>query len=186
MLRPTRRRARRRRPAHCRRSISYCVSDEIVSCCASVIPAAFGSRRKNVGPIVGAREHEETIGRGRERHVAFGAGRVASRRRRRVARSCTPSGPNPRLGSSHAVVTITSPAEMAGATRRFCASDPASRMTPPLMTELTKWGDGASARPSSVYTTIASSIVIPLPPYSSGNVIPSKPSSASCSQNLSG
>ena len=58
--------------------------------------------------------------------------------------------------------------------------------TPATITELTKCGDGASARPNSVYTTIASTIVIALPPYSSGSVIPRRPSSASCSQSLSG
>ncbi len=79
-----------------------------------------------------------------------------------------PSGPNPPWGSSHAGVTMASPALIRVSHSSFWASEPAARITPALMTELTKCGDGASARPSSWYTTMPSSIDSSLPPYCSG------------------
>ena len=65
---------------------------------------------------------------------------------------------------------------------------PLEELTTPsaLITELTKCGEGASERPSSVYTIAPSSTVCPDPPYSSGMVSPSRSSSPSCFQNSSG
>ena len=67
-----------------------------------------------------------------------------------VAVACTPRGPKPLPGSSHAVVTIASPLTMRGSHARFCSSVPARSSTPALITALTKCGVGASARPSSM------------------------------------
>ena len=50
----------------------------------------------------------------RERHVPLRAGRARSRRRRARRGSGTPAGPKPRPGSSHAGVTIASPAAIRG------------------------------------------------------------------------
>ena len=63
------------------------------------------------------------------------------------ARSCTPRGPKPPSGSSHAGVRIASPArDRREPVRTLVVRATARSSTPPLSTELTKCGDGASAR----------------------------------------
>ncbi len=66
-----------------------------------------------------------------------------------LASMTTPFGPNPRSGSSHATVTISSPVAIFGSHVLFCASDPPRRIAPALITALTKCGDGESERPNS-------------------------------------
>ena len=150
------------------KSTRYCVSDAMVICWVRVTPGACGSTRNSDGP-----SPVRASTRRRSAALANWTWRLAPSSRQpspsAVAARCTPSGPNPPLGSSHAGVRIASPAAIRGSHSARCSADPACASTPPLMTELTKWGDGARARPSSVYTTTASSMVIPLPPCSSGS-----------------
>src|SRR5437762_3334842 len=58
-----------------------------------------------------------------------------------------PSGPKPPWGSSHAGVTIASPALICVSHSSFCASEPAARIAPALSTELTKCSDASTRRP---------------------------------------
>ena len=66
-----------------------------------------------------------------------------------IAIIATPDAPNPRSGSNHAGVMITSPEASFGSQSSRCASVPARRSKPALMIALTKCGDGESARPNS-------------------------------------
>ena len=66
-----------------------------------------------------------------------------------TARTCTPVGPELFSGSSQAGVRMASPVTMPGSQACFCSSLPERANAPPETMELTKWGEGAMARPNS-------------------------------------
>ncbi len=66
-----------------------------------------------------------------------------------TARTWTPVARDVFSGSSQAGVKMASPVTMPGSHACFCSSLPERARTPPDRIELTKWGEGAMARPNS-------------------------------------
>ena len=65
------------------------------------------------------------------------------------AASCTPRGPYPPPGSSQPTDAMVEPDAMPASRSDRWAGVPASAIAPADSTQLTKWGSGASERPSS-------------------------------------
>ena len=121
----------------------------MVSCWVNDTPAAWRVDQEQVDAVVGAGQHHQPLGHGGEGHVPLDPVEhpaVAVGRGRELA---TPSGPNPRCGSSQAGTTMASPEAIRGSHACCWSSDPAATSTPAHITALAKWGDGASERPSS-------------------------------------
>ena len=91
--------------------------------------------------------------------------------------SCTPRGLKPPPGSSHPTVAMASPEAIPASSPACCSREPACVIAPAAITQLTKWGSGASERPNSSYRTTPSMRLIPDPPALSGTMSPHSPSS---------
>ena len=129
----------------------YWQSEAMENIWVRVTPSAFGSTRNrsmSVGPVPVRASTTRWVAA-----AANGTCHLVPVRRNPSpsarASTCTPLGPKPLFGSSQAVVAMAVPLAISGRRSCFWSSVPARRSSPALSTALTKWGDGARARPSS-------------------------------------
>src|SRR3990170_8569772 len=83
------------------------------------------------------------------------------------------------MGSSEiAGMTMARPLQISGSSVFFSAWEPPAKPTSAAKTPDEKQGPGSGARPNSSNTTAQSVQEAPAPPYFSGSIIPSQPTSA--------
>ena len=107
---------------------------------------------------------------------------------RRSARVRAPAASEPEPGSVSPQAPSVSPLASRGSQRRFCSGVPARAMWPvhsPLCAATVSAID-PSARASSSMTRATSCMAMAEPPYSSGTLMPSRPSSASLGMSGTG
>ena len=132
-------------------STLYWASEAMVSCWVSVTPTAAGSTRNRstspgASPVRASTiSWEAADAKATWRLVPVMVHPSPSG----TARTWTPVGPELFSGSSQAGVRMASPVTIPGSHACFWLSLPERARLAPERTELTKWGDGAMARPNS-------------------------------------